>query len=203
MASLVHGFIPRCWECGSSNSWRRRLGWKLLKCAAGLAVLGLAAAAGAQDESVHRTLEALAAKGRSGPTDPKGIDLGALQVRLWYTGTGRLSENIAPPAKFEAWNTVIGEGQAQEPADDALVTVDVIATSGGEENIGVPLTIIAHDAKGKVLGQRRVTDILTSHTGHAVQALWLRDVTCAGTVIVEAVIGPVKKATRVNLSCGE
>jgi hypothetical protein len=164
---------------------------------------GALAPAAAQAPSIHQQLADLAAKGRTGPSDPEGIDLGPIMVRLWYTGTGRLSGNIAPPAKFEAWNTLTGAGQAEEPADDALVTVDVIATSGKEENITVPLTIVARDTKGKLLGQRRITNILTSSTGHAVHAMWLRDVTCAGTVSVEASIGPVRRATRVSFACGE
>jgi hypothetical protein len=134
---------------------------------------------------------------------PAGARLGAIQMRLWYAGTGRLSENIAPPAQFTGWNTVIGEGSAREAADDVLVTVEVLAPSGTEENISVPLAISARDAKGKLLGERRIATLLTSRAGRTVQALWLRDVTCAGTVTVTAALGAARKSTHVSFDCGE
>ncbi|HEX9963625.1 MAG TPA: hypothetical protein VGB04_01425 [Allosphingosinicella sp.] len=44
---------------------------------------------------------------------------------LFYENTGRLSKDISPPVEFTGWNTVIGEGSAEDAADDLLVTVEV------------------------------------------------------------------------------
>lgn len=122
-------------------------------------------------------------------------------VRLWYEETGRLSENIAPPRKFTLWNTIIGEGDAEEHANDALFTIDV--KSDGEQNIAQPVTLIATDSHGKVLAKRVVASVLTSESGSVTPALWVRDVGCAGTVNFTAQIGTAKRSVRLSFDCGE
>jgi len=36
----------------------------------------------------------------------------SIRVQLYYEQSGTLSANIAPPAKFSGWNTVIGQLEA-------------------------------------------------------------------------------------------
>lgn len=122
-------------------------------------------------------------------------------VRLWYEGTGRLSDNIAPPREFTLWNVIIGEGSADEPANDALFTVEV--RTQGEQNVSQPLTMTATDAKGKVLASRTLRSVLTSNAGRMTAALWVRDVGCAGAVRFVAQMGASRQATRLNFDCGE
>ena len=128
--------------------------------------------------------------------------LGRLEVRLWYEETGRLSDSIAPPAAFYGWNTIIGEGSALEIANDALFTVEVL--SGGQQaNVALPLTLTVTNNDGRVLGRRTIANILTSDDGRSVQALWVNDVGCAGSLTFSAMIGSVRRSTEVILDCGE
>ena len=138
----------------------------------------------------------------SAPNLQPGIDLGQLQVRLWYEGTGRLSGDIAPPSPFAIWNTIIGEGDAEEIADDALATVEVLS-SGHEVNVAAPLVMEARDARGRILARRVFANILTSSEGRSVKGLWLPDIGCAGAVNVTATLGPIRRSVRVQMDCGE
>lgn len=130
-----------------------------------------------------------------------GAYLANPSVRLWYEETGRLSDNIAPPRKFTLWNTIIGEGEAEEHANDALFTVDV--KSDGEQNIAHPVTLIATDLRGKVLAKRIVGSMLTSEAGSVTLALWVRDVGCAGLVNFVAQMGAAKRSVALSFDCGE
>lgn len=127
--------------------------------------------------------------------------VGAIRMQLFYEETGRLSRDIAPPADFTGWNTVIGEGSAEEAANDLLVLVEVRGPPG--ENIAQPLSVVARGGKGKVLGQRRFANLLTTAQGRTWKALWLSDVGCAGRIEVTATIGRSTRKTAVSLDCGE
>ncbi len=132
-------------------------------------------------------------------------------LQLFYLNSGTLSEDISPPSEFIAWNTIIGEGSAKEPADDALVTVHLRSTPG----IGKfgTVKIVAKDGRGKIVGQRVAEPALTDENGRAAVALWLHDVGCAGKLTITATsnlapdkgknIRKISKSTVVYLHCGE
>jgi hypothetical protein len=128
--------------------------------------------------------------------------IGEIRVHLLYEATGQVSPNIAPPADFTGWNTIIGEGDADEPANDLLILVEVIG-NGGEENLGMPLTITARGRGGRVIARRQVPTMLTSGARRVWKSLWLGGVGCEGRIEVVATIGSSSERARVNLDCGE
>ena len=132
--------------------------------------------------------------------DPKP-KIDSIGIQLFYATSGKLSENIGPPSTFSAHNTVIGEGDAREPANDILVTVR-LSIPQKQGNSSVPLVIKATDAKGKVLASRKVQSQFFNE-GRTVQALFLPDSTCAGKLTVEASLGKASKTQTVSLACGE
>ncbi len=135
--------------------------------------------------------------------------MGEIEVRLFYKGTGRLSENVlGKKQEFAFHNTIIGEGDAEEYADDLLVSVTMSAGKFGtpEANhkyAGAPVELVASDSTGKVLGRRVHKGVLTSYEGTERKVLWLNDVTCAGRVIVTATYGQQTKTAKLILGCGE
>jgi hypothetical protein len=131
---------------------------------------------------------------------PAAPSIGAFRMQLFYEDSGRLSKDVSPPVEFTGWNTVIGEGSAEEAATDLLVTVEVRGPPG--ESIEQPLTLVAR-AKGKVLAQRRFDSLLTTIRGRTYKALWLNDVGCAGRIEVTATIGRSTRKTALSLDCGE
>lgn len=137
------------------------------------------------------------------PAAPQ-LRLGDIQAQLYFSWSGRFSDDLLRRnPQFSGWNTCIDDGAP----NDVLVSVPVNAVirSGqdGQTNSSVPIILIAR-AGGKVIGQRTVTNILTSHQGVAHSVLWLRDVTCGvGTVTIEARMGNQRKTASLVFDGGE
>jgi hypothetical protein len=129
------------------------------------------------------------------------VQLNKLQVRLWYQETGRLSDNIAPPMTPTLWNTMIGEGQAEENANDVLFTAQIL--TDGEQFVDKPAVLTATNAAGKVLAKRTFPSTLTGQAGGAVLPLWVEDIACAGVVVFSARIGSEKSSFSIDFACGE
>lgn len=129
------------------------------------------------------------------------VTLGDIGMHLFYAETGRLSRDISPPNSFTAWNTIIGEGDAEENAQDLVVVVEL--RTRGEQNIEQPLSIVARNAAGRVIGQRRVTGGLSGENGRAYFMLHLPDVGCARALRVTATFAGQVRNEMLNLNCGE
>ena len=128
--------------------------------------------------------------------------IGVMKVMLWYEETGRLSENIAPPRTVNLWNTCIGEGDAQENANDVLFTVEV--RTSGQQNVSQQLTLTATGPKGVVLSRRVFTSILTGDNGSASLPLWVKNVGCgAGPVTFSARLGSQSRSFTLQFEGGE
>ena len=140
---------------------------------------------------------------------PDSVSLGEIEVRLFYKETGRLSENIlGRDTEFVFHNTIIGEGDAEEAADDILVSVKMSAGKFGtpaenQRYVDAPVEIIARDSRGKVLGRRVHQGVLTSPEGIEHKVLWLNEVTCAGEVTITASYGGTSRSARLVMGCGE
>lgn len=133
--------------------------------------------------------------------DTPHAELGEVRMHLFYNGTGRLSHDISPPNYFSGWNTIIGEGSAEEPANDLVIVAEVRAD--GHHYIERPLRIVARSENGRLLGQRRFNAVLTSPAGRAYNALWLNDVGCAGEIRVTVTYGAQSRSETLTLACGE
>lgn len=128
-------------------------------------------------------------------------EIADIRMHLFYRASGRLSDDISPPRAFVGWNTLIGEGDAEEPADDLLVVVQV--RSEGEQYIETPLHILARGRAGRVIAERRFDALLTSPDGAAFSPLWLADVPCEGEISVVATFGSQRVSEALTLECGE
>src|SRR3954454_4443705 len=124
-----------------------------------------------------------------------------LRVQLFYERSGTLSPSIASPATFNAWNTMIGEGDAKEPANDLIVSA-VLSVKTDQANVSTPLTITVKGKGGKVLAERTFKGLFFSG-GKVVRAVLVPNAACAGSINVETHLGAEKKRTSVTLGCGE
>lgn len=128
--------------------------------------------------------------------------LGDIRMHLFYQETGRLSPDISPPATFTGWNTIIGEGDAEEVANDLLVVVEIRAD--GEQSIGTPLRVVARGGEGnRILAEGRWDGVLTSSAGRAYLPLLIRNAGCAGNIRVTATFGRATQSETLTLDCGE
>ena len=137
------------------------------------------------------------------------VDMSDIQARLFYSDTCRLSDDILSRKKpFVFWNTIIAGGDAEENANDLLVSVTLNVGKFGspednEGNLVGVLSIKATDQKGKVLGSRTVKNLLTSTRGSTTVGLWLNDVTCAGRVTIQARYADQVKSAVLDMARGE
>lgn len=137
------------------------------------------------------------------PPPPQAV-IESVRAQLFYELSGTLSGNIAsPPSRFSGWNTVIGEGDAKEAAQDLLVTVRLKSNGADGFLTEAPLVITARNGAGKLLGSRSITGILVPYEGSVATALWINNATCAGKLTIEAKLGKEVKRATVALDCGE
>lgn len=153
----------------------------LLALAAGLFVSNSAAACGCSD----------------------GVELGGITAHLFYKNSGRLSDDLlARDPPFIGWNTVIGEGDAEEPAEDLLVTV-ALAGRGQETFLDDTLEVWVEDEAGAEIARRDFHGTLVPYRGAVRNPLWLSDAGCAGDVTIHARFRGKEKTASLSLQCGE
>jgi hypothetical protein len=141
-----------------------------------------------------------AAEAQRRPLPPQDVvRIEHIAVRLVYERTGAFSADIAPPAEFSLWNTVIGGGEAAEPASDILVQVSLRAPE--ETNANRPLVVTVRGPQG-VIATRTFAGVFLGG-GRAVRSLIVHDVTCRGRVTIEARYGTRRQATTIPFNCGE
>ena len=135
------------------------------------------------------------------PAAAEAAEVGRIRAHLFYEESGRLSLDIAPPSDFAAFNVVIGEGSAEEPANDLLVAVEL---TGRPAEAATPLRILVRNARGRVVAQRSIPgSFLGAGQPRLWKAVYLPDVGCAGTLTITATLGRSTRTTSVDLICGE
>lgn len=126
--------------------------------------------------------------------------IAAIRAQFWLEGSGRLSGDLLQP-DFKAWNSVIGEGGAGEPASDVLISVRLRAP--GDQLLPGTLKISVTGPRGRVLAERRFKGDLLAHGGGVWKAMWLPDAGCAGALRIVATYGSLRRTAALNLPCGE
>lgn len=122
-----------------------------------------------------------------------------IQIHLLYEESGRLSADISADPSFTAFNTIIGEGSAEENANDLLVTA--VIEGPGEHNLATPLILTIRNEQGRVLARRRIAGMLAGE--RTFRSLAVYDAGCAGTLTVTAQLGASTRSEQVALVCGE
>ena len=125
--------------------------------------------------------------------------VGGIRAQLYYEETGRLSENIAG-TDFAAFNVIIGEGSAEEQANDLLVAVEIVELG---DDAPTPLRISVRNERGRILARRTVAGPFYSESGRLWKAVWLQDVGCAGPLTITATLGRSTRTETIRLVCGE
>ena len=135
------------------------------------------------------------------PAAAEAAEIGRIRAHLFYENSGRLSPDIAPPSDFDAFNVIIGEGSAEEPANDLLVAVEV---TGAPIETATPLRIVVRNDRGRVVAQRSIAGpFLSADQPRVWKAIYLQNVGCAGTLRISATLGRSSRSTSIDLVCGE
>lgn len=131
-----------------------------------------------------------------------GFEITAIRAHLFYEYSGTLSPDILSSQPV-LWNTVIGEGDAAEPASDVLVVVEMRGPYDGSTEI--PLVVEAtSEREGVVMRTRRSFGHLFTEFGERriARAIWIQDQTCEQVRIV-ATHGRDRREAVIPFYCGE
>jgi len=127
----------------------------------------------------------------------------SIKAMLYYTDTGKFSEDILSAPDFYLWNTIIGEGSAKGPAKSIIIVVDV-AGDGGPNVYSSDTLVVTTQLKGKLPSRKQINHLDFAPSGQHFEAFWLDEIGCAGPVTITVQVNqqpPVRK--RLDFQCGE
>lgn len=129
-----------------------------------------------------------------------------IRMQLFLEKSGTWSENIVG-AKKSFHNTVIGEGDAGEPASSVLVTIEVSGPPNGTASTALArdmanVTVTQETKSGAKRQLRAVSGFRFNEKGLAYRAFVVENGTCA-PLEVEVKLGRSRKVAKVDFKCGE
>lgn len=148
---------------------------------------------------------------KAAPAEPAAstvpVVLQDLKVQMFLERSGTFSENIVG-SKKTFHNTILGEGDAGEPADALLVTLVFQGqkNSKGSDKLARDMAQVkvtqTTKAGNKILLNRVYGGFVFGDTGMAHKAFLVDNATCA-PIEIEAKIGKSRKVAKIEFRCGE
>lgn len=140
---------------------------------------------------------------------PASAQVGVAEIRaqLFLEQSGGLSKNLVG-SDAALHNTIIGGGDAGEPANSVLVTLVFTGPKNlrsSDTNAREFATVTVRQklrAGDKLLLRRSFRGLLFGEEGRVQKPLLLHDVTCA-PLEIEARAGGASKIARIDFHCGE
>lgn len=82
--------------------------------------------------------------------------ISAIRAQLFYDASGTFSKDILSVKDFALWNTIIGEGDAEEPSTSTLVTVEISGRDVPLDTLKIEITATGRNSR---LIQKRLFDV--------------------------------------------
>jgi hypothetical protein len=130
-----------------------------------------------------------------------------VKVQLFLERSGKLSDNIVG-SKKAFHNTIIGEGDAGEPAESVLVTLVITGPKNARSSDKIArdlasVTVTQQSRQGpKVLLRRAYGGFLFGEQGRVHKAFFVDNATCA-PLEIDVKLGRSRKTAKVDFTCGE
>lgn len=165
--------------------------------------VGMAMPVAAQQKAQPKTSQQTAPAAEDATSGP--ISVQDVKVQLFLERSGTLSESIVG-SKKKFFNTVIGQGDAGEPADAVMVTLVFQGTKNtkGSDKLARDLAQVkvtqTTKAGNRILLNRVYGGFLFGESGLAHKAFILDNATCA-PLEVEAKIGKTRKLVKIDFDC--
>lgn len=135
------------------------------------------------------------------------VAIDEIRAQLFLERSGKLSENLVG-GKKALFNTVIGEGDAGEPADAILVTLAFTGARNTKSSDKIARDLASITVKQqaktgeKILLRRVYGGFLFGETGRIHKAFLLDNATCA-PLEIEVKVGRSRKEAKLDFACGE
>lgn len=127
----------------------------------------------------------------------------SIGVQLFYEYSGTLSDDLAKRKELSLWNTMIGEGDAKQPANSFLVTVTVKgAPETFDKAAALTVTVTGDKRKNKV-AEKVFKGILFGSEGRVVKPLFVHDWVCVPLTITAKLKSGSSKTFNLPFQCGE
>lgn len=127
----------------------------------------------------------------------------SIGVQLFYEYNGTFSDDLAKRKELSLWNTMIGEGDAKQPANSFLVTVTVKgAPETFDKAAALTVTVTGDKRKNKV-AEKVFKGILFGSEGRVVKPLFVHDWICAPLTITAKLKSGSSKIFKLPFRCGE
>ena len=135
------------------------------------------------------------------------VAVAEIRAQIFLERSGRLSDNLIGANKA-LHNTVIGEGDAGEPAEAVLVTLVFTGAKNAKssDKIARDLASVTVKQKAKtgekILLRRAYGGFLFGESGRIHKAFMLDNATCA-PLEIEVKVGRSARTAKLDLTCGE
>lgn len=150
-------------------------------------------------------LGSLSVNGPCSASDPQTqLVIQDIRAHLFYEHSGKLSRDITDPPQMVLWNTIIGGGDAAEPARNLLV---VVVIEGPPEcyphSERLRLTATTQEEGGAIFQDIRVVGLIGADGQWAAPFL-VTDTTCYSLTLTATLLGePQEYSETIHFRCGE
>jgi hypothetical protein len=128
-----------------------------------------------------------------------------IRVQLFYEYTGALSDDLTKRKDLSLFNTMIGEGDAKQPANSFLVAVSVKGQPDTfDKAAALTVTVTTDDKrKSKVAEKAFGSGMLFGPEGQVVKAMMVHDRVCAPLIVTAKLKSGASKSVNLPFKCGE
>jgi hypothetical protein len=138
----------------------------------------------------------------AGPAGAQALKVGDIKVQLFYELSGTLSDDLTKQKNLSLWNTLIGEGDAKEPASSFLVSVVILGKPDSYDKQRAVSVVVTDKTKKSVVMQRQFSGLAFDRSGRVVKALFVENRTCA-SIEITARSGDSVRTEALPFECGE
>jgi hypothetical protein len=131
------------------------------------------------------------------PQMPKPYRITAVRAQLYYETLNKFSGDILSAKNFSLWNVIIGEGSAEGPASNVLVTVEVSGERGGYSQGKRQILLKATEGNKTIVSRLSEIGILSAK-GKIYVPFWLYKVGVLPVRLEATLLGQGTKQTVVK-----
>jgi hypothetical protein len=126
-----------------------------------------------------------------------------IRVQLFYEYSGALSDDLTKRKDLALWNTMIGAGDAKQPANSFLVSVAVKGQPETFDKAAALTVSVTEDKRKRKVAEKAFSGILFGPEGKIVKAIFVMDTVCVPLTVTAKLKSGASKTVSLPFKCGE
>jgi hypothetical protein len=126
-----------------------------------------------------------------------------IRVQLFYEYSGALSDDLTKRKDLALWNTMIGAGDAKQPANSFLVSVAVKGQPETFDKAAALTVSVTEDKRKRKVAEKAFSGILFGPEGNVVKAIFVMDTVCVPLTVTAKLKSGASKTVSLPFKCGE